>query len=65
VTDSFFHHYLDINLIGDPCGASPDRQQGFGGLRAARGRERHGGPASSSAGNARPTSTPASAHSTA
>jgi hypothetical protein len=30
VTDSSFHHYLDINLIGDPCGASPDRQQGFG-----------------------------------
>lgn len=30
VTDSSFHHYLDINLIGDPCGSSPDREQGFG-----------------------------------
>ncbi len=30
VTDSSFHHYLDLNLIGDPCGSSPDRQQGFG-----------------------------------
>jgi hypothetical protein len=35
VTDSSFHHYLDLNLIGDPCGSSPDRQAGFsvGGLR--------------------------------
>jgi hypothetical protein len=30
VTDSSFHHYLDINLIGDPCASSPDRKQGFG-----------------------------------
>jgi hypothetical protein len=30
VTDSSFHHYLDLNLTGDPCGSSPDRQQGFG-----------------------------------
>lgn len=30
VTDSSFHHYLDLNLIGDPCGATPDRQAGFG-----------------------------------
>jgi hypothetical protein len=30
VTDSSFHHYLDLNLIGDPCGSSPDRMQGFG-----------------------------------
>ena len=29
VTDSSFHHYLDLNLIGDPCGSSPDRQTGF------------------------------------
>lgn len=31
VTDSSFHHYLDLNLIGDPCGSSPDRTQGFAG----------------------------------
>jgi len=30
VTDSSFHHSLDLNLIGDPCGASADRQVGFG-----------------------------------
>lgn len=30
VTDSSFHHYLDLNLIGDPCGTTPDRQKGFG-----------------------------------
>jgi hypothetical protein len=30
VTDSSFHHYLDLNLIGDPCGSSPDRTKGFG-----------------------------------
>lgn len=30
VTDSSFHHYLDLNLIGDPCGSSPDRMAGFG-----------------------------------
>lgn len=30
VTDSSFHHYLDLNLIGDPCGSSADRMQGFG-----------------------------------
>jgi hypothetical protein len=30
VTDSSFHHYLDVNLIGDPCGTTPDREQGFG-----------------------------------
>jgi hypothetical protein len=30
VTDSSFHHYMDLNLIGDPCGSSPDRMQGFG-----------------------------------
>src|ERR1700722_357413 len=29
VTDSSFHHYLDINLIGDPCGQTADRRQGF------------------------------------
>jgi hypothetical protein len=29
VTDSSFHHFLDVNLIGDPCGSSSDRQQGF------------------------------------
>ncbi len=29
VTDSSFHHYLDLNLIGDPCGFTPDRRQGF------------------------------------
>ena len=30
LTDSSFHHYLDLNLVGDPCGVSVDRQQGFG-----------------------------------
>ena len=30
VTDSSFHHYLDINLIGDACGTTSDRMQGFG-----------------------------------
>jgi hypothetical protein len=30
VTDASFHHYIDLNLIGDPCGSSPDRMQGFG-----------------------------------
>src|ERR1700722_12437325 len=30
VTDSSFHHYLDLNLIGDPCGSTPDRMHGFG-----------------------------------
>jgi hypothetical protein len=30
VTDSSWHHYLDINLVGDPCGSTPDRMQGFG-----------------------------------
>ena len=30
VTDSSWHHYLDVNLIGDPCGSTPDRMQGFG-----------------------------------
>jgi hypothetical protein len=29
VTDSSFHHFLDLNLIGDPCGSTVDRQQGF------------------------------------
>jgi hypothetical protein len=30
VTDSSWHHYLDINLVGDPCGSTPDRKAGFG-----------------------------------
>ena len=30
VTDSSFHHYLDLNLNGDPCGSTPDRKAGFG-----------------------------------
>jgi len=30
VTDSSFHHYLDLNLVGDPCGSAPDRMAGFG-----------------------------------
>ena len=29
VTDSSFHHYLDLNLIGDPCASTGRRQQGF------------------------------------
>jgi hypothetical protein len=28
ITDSSFHHYLDLNLIGDPCGG-PGTTQGF------------------------------------
>jgi hypothetical protein len=28
VTDSSFHHYIDLNLIGDPCGVGA-KQQGF------------------------------------
>ncbi|MGW4736853.1 hypothetical protein [Nocardia xishanensis] len=28
VTDSSFHHYVDV--IGDPCGSTPDRRRGFG-----------------------------------
>jgi len=30
VTDSSFHHFLDLNLNGDPCGSTPDRMAGFG-----------------------------------
>lgn len=31
VTDSSFHHYVDINVIGDPCSTqSQDTQAGFG-----------------------------------
>ena len=30
VTDSSFHHCLDLNLVGDPCGSTPDRRAGFG-----------------------------------
>jgi len=30
VTDSSFQHYLDLNLVGDPCGSTADRQAGFG-----------------------------------
>lgn len=30
LTDSSFHHCLDLNLVGDPCGSTTDRQQGFG-----------------------------------
>jgi hypothetical protein len=30
VTDSSFHHYLDLNLTGDPCGVAY-KQQGFTG----------------------------------
>jgi hypothetical protein len=28
ITDSSFHHYIDLNLTGDPCGG-PGRTQGF------------------------------------
>jgi hypothetical protein len=31
VTDSSFHHYLDLNLIGDPCSAPPIKRAGFAG----------------------------------
>ena len=30
VTDSSFHHFLDLNLVGDPCGSTADRRAGFG-----------------------------------
>ena len=29
VTDSSFHHFLDLNLLGDPCSKVPTKQQGF------------------------------------
>ena len=29
VTDSSFHHYIDLNLIGDPCAPPGVKQQGF------------------------------------
>jgi hypothetical protein len=31
VTDSSFHHFLDLNLLGDPCGDIAAKQQGFNG----------------------------------
>lgn len=30
VTDSSFHHYLDLNLIGNPDAVTADRRSGFG-----------------------------------
>ncbi len=29
VADSSFHHFLDLNLLGDPCSLVPAKQQGF------------------------------------
>jgi hypothetical protein len=29
VTDSSFHHFLDLNLLGDPCSLVPAKKQGF------------------------------------
>jgi hypothetical protein len=29
ITDSSFHHYLDLNLLGDPCSLNVSYQQGF------------------------------------
>ena len=29
VTDSSFHHFIDLNLLGDPCSLVPAKQQGF------------------------------------
>jgi hypothetical protein len=29
VTDSSFHHFLDLNLLGDPCSNIPVKKQGF------------------------------------
>ena len=29
VTDSSFHHYLDLNLLGDPCSSIPAKTLGF------------------------------------
>lgn len=29
VTDSSFHHFLDLNLLGDPCSTITTKQQGF------------------------------------
>lgn len=31
VTDSSFHHYLDLNLLGDPCSIDPVKKSGFPG----------------------------------
>ncbi|WP_347986203.1 hypothetical protein [Methylomonas sp. AM2-LC] len=31
VTDSSFHHYLDLNLLGDPCSIDVAKQSGFKG----------------------------------
>ena len=36
VTDSSFHHYLDLNLLGDPCSSVAVKQSGFPG--SANGR---------------------------
>jgi hypothetical protein len=30
VTDSSFHHFLDLNLVGNPLAGTPDRRGGFG-----------------------------------
>lgn len=29
ITDSSFHHFLDLNLLGDPCSLIPTKKQGF------------------------------------
>ncbi len=29
LTDSSFHHYLDLNLVGDPCSSTSERKLGF------------------------------------
>ena len=29
MTNSSFHHFLDLNLLGDPCSLIPTKQQGF------------------------------------
>jgi hypothetical protein len=29
VTDSSFHHYIDLNLLGDPCSSVEEKRRGF------------------------------------
>jgi hypothetical protein len=36
VTDSSFHHYLDLNLLGDPCSATTAKQNGFNGSASGK-----------------------------
>jgi hypothetical protein len=35
-TDSSFHHFLDLNLLGDPCSLIPAKRQGFNASAAGK-----------------------------